>query len=56
MGEKNKNALREISVGFVISGLLLNILIFAEIFQIFRLLQVLLDERNSFAFRGLLPH
>ena len=53
MGDKNKKVLREISVGFAISGLLLNVLIIAAIFQLFRLLQSLFDDSNSAMFRGI---
>jgi|GEM_PF-6787713 len=53
MGENNKKTLREISVGFAVSGLLLNVLTLIAVFQLFRLMQALFDEGNSAMFRGI---
>lgn len=55
MRENNQKALNEVSVGLLVSGLLLNVLIIATVFQLFRLLQMLIDDSNASIFRGILP-
>lgn len=54
MRDNNTKVMREISVGFALSGLLFNVLIFAVVFQLFRLLQALFDDSSSAIFRGIL--
>lgn len=55
MHENNQKVLNEISLGLVVSGLLLNVLIIATVFQLFRLLQMLFDDSSLYIFHGILP-
>jgi hypothetical protein len=54
MRNNNEKVLSEISVGFAVSGLLLNVLVIVTVFQLFRLLQMLFDDSGSALFRGVL--